>query len=93
MVRVVALCIFSVFSSGCILFLLCISQVVGGVALCALAPLQAGIGINLVMEGISDCYKATKGMHGGLFQLEGVGSVQGNQPSPVPACCRNQQVI
>ena len=48
-------------------FLLGCAQVVGGVALCALAPALAAIGMTVVMEGISDCYEGIKGMLTGVF--------------------------
>ena len=48
-------------------FLLGCAQVVGGVALCALVPALAAIGMTLVMEGISDCYEGIKGMLTGVF--------------------------
>ena len=53
--------------SGLWCFLIGVAQVVGGVALCTFAPAFGNIGMNLIMEGISDCYEGIKGMATGVF--------------------------
>ena len=49
--------------TGCWVFLLGLGQVVGGVLLCTFsAGAASSFGLNLIMEGISDCIDGVKGM-------------------------------
>ena len=53
--------------SGLWCFLLGVGQVIGGIAVCTFAPAFSSFGMNLIMEGISDCYEGIKGMATGVF--------------------------